>query len=61
MADRSNYEQYAAQCIREAQDRDAPEQKALLLMMAQAWNRMAGQAERIRELIDRTSGDKEKG
>jgi hypothetical protein len=59
MADRGNYAEYAAQCVREAQGRDAPEQKALLLMMAQAWTRMAKQAERIRAVVERSAADKE--
>ena len=58
MADRGDYQEYAAQCVRQAQDTDVPEQKALLLMMAQAWARMARQAERIRALLDRTPPDR---
>jgi hypothetical protein len=52
MADRGDYEEYAAQCVRQAQETDVPEQKALLLMMAQAWARLTGQAERIKALFD---------
>jgi hypothetical protein len=53
MADRGNYDDYAAQCVREAQQTEIPEQKALLLMMAQAWSRLTKQAEHIRALLDR--------
>jgi ribosome-binding protein aMBF1 (putative translation factor) len=43
MADRANYEEYAAQCIRQAGESSVPEHKALLLMMAEAWIRLAEQ------------------
>jgi hypothetical protein len=56
MADRGNYEEYAAQCIRQARETKFPEQKALLLMMAQAWKRMAEQTERMRDVLRRTAG-----
>jgi hypothetical protein len=51
MADRANYEEYAEQCVRQAEEAKAPEQKALLLLMAQAWGRLANQSERIRSLL----------
>jgi hypothetical protein len=56
MADRGNYEEYAAQCIRQARDTKVPEQKALLLMMAQAWRRMAEQTERVRRVLEGQAG-----
>ncbi len=51
MADRANYEELAEQCVREAQAREAPEQRALLLMMAQAWRRLAQRSEQLRTLF----------
>jgi hypothetical protein len=56
-ADRGNYEEYAGQCIRQARETQIPEQKALLLMMAQAWNRLAEQTERIGDVLKRTAGN----
>jgi hypothetical protein len=53
MADRGDYDELAEQCIREAQHRDAPEQRALLLMMAQAWMRFAQRSEHLRAMIGR--------
>jgi hypothetical protein len=55
MADRTNYDEYAAQCLRQAKATTVPEQKALLLMMAQAWHRLAEQSERIRSLLYKDS------
>ena len=45
MADRGNYEELAEQCVREARVTEAPEQRALLLMLAQAWRRLAQRSE----------------
>jgi hypothetical protein len=53
MAERGDYDDYAAQCVRQAEQTNIPEQKALLLMMARAWTRMTQQSERIRVLLDR--------
>jgi acyl transferase domain-containing protein len=53
MADRGDYEEYAAQCLRQAAESKAPEQKALLLMMAQTWQRLAEQSERMLGVIQR--------
>ena len=39
------YAQYAAECLRIAQHATDSSQKALLLAMAQAWQRLAEQAE----------------
>lgn len=58
MADRTSHEEYAAQCIRQAGETDVPEQKALLLMMAQAWERLAAQSERIRAMLPRADSDR---
>jgi hypothetical protein len=41
MGDRVDYKEYATQCLREAEQSNHPEHKALLLMMAQAWLRLA--------------------
>jgi hypothetical protein len=49
MADRGNYEKSVALCVREAQQTDSPESRALLLTMAQAWTHMAEQYERMRQ------------
>jgi hypothetical protein len=54
MADRGDYDEYAAQCVRQAEQSNIPEQKALLLMMARAWTRMTQQSERITALLDRS-------
>jgi hypothetical protein len=57
MADKTNYQEYAAQCIRQAKEATAPEQKALLLMMAQAWERLEKQSERFRSLLANSDAD----
>jgi hypothetical protein len=51
MADRANYDQLAEQCVREAHERKAPEQRASLLMMAQTWQRLARRSDRLRMLL----------
>jgi hypothetical protein len=51
MADRGNYEELAEQCVREARVTEAPEQRALLLMMAQAWRRLAQRSHELRTLF----------
>jgi hypothetical protein len=56
MSDRGNYEEYAAQCMRQARETQIPEQKALLLMMARAWTRMAEQTARLRALLAPADG-----
>jgi hypothetical protein len=55
MADRVDYQDYADECVRQAGEAKAPEQKELLLKMAQAWGRLAKQSERIRSLVSRTT------
>jgi hypothetical protein len=41
------YRQYAAECLRIAQDTNDPAQRARLLQMAEAWKRLAeGKAKR---------------
>jgi hypothetical protein len=49
VADRGNYEKSVALCVREVQQTDSPESRALLHTMAQAWTRMAEQSERMRQ------------
>jgi hypothetical protein len=51
MADRGNYEELAEQCVREARMTEAPEQRALLLMLAQAWRRLAQRSNELRTLF----------
>jgi hypothetical protein len=55
MAEKTKHEEYAAECLRQAEATDVPEQKALLLTMAQAWDRLARQSEHIRSLLGRTT------
>jgi hypothetical protein len=58
MADRTSHEEYAAECVRKAGETDVPEQKALLLTMAQAWERLASQSERIHALLRRADSER---
>jgi hypothetical protein len=48
---------YAAECVRQAEQTEVPEQRALLLTMAQAWERLAAQSERIRAIMRRADSD----
>jgi hypothetical protein len=41
MSDRGDYRELARQCLRQADATEAPETKAFLLMMAQAWMKLA--------------------
>ena len=50
MADRSDYQEYAGGCICQAEQTKSPRQRAVLLMLAQAWIRLANQSERVRLL-----------
>ena len=52
MADRGNYEELAEQCLREARQREAPEQRAVLLMLAQAWWRLSQRSKQLRTLFN---------
>jgi hypothetical protein len=56
MADKGNYEELAEQCVREAWQREAPEQRALLLMLAQAWWRLAQRSKELRTLFNKDDG-----
>ena len=45
MASADDYRRHAAECIRLAGNIENPRDKALLLMMADAWRRLANQAQ----------------
>jgi hypothetical protein len=55
--DETSHHEYAAQCLRQAEETEVPEQKALLLTMAQAWERLASQSERIRAMLRRADSE----
>jgi hypothetical protein len=55
MADRGDYEEYAAQCIRQARETEAPEARAFLLMMAQAWMKLAQRHDQLQLLATKTA------
>ena len=44
------YRQYALECLRLANDTNEPSTKAVLIDMAQAWIKLAEQAQRNRQL-----------
>lgn len=50
LTNRSDYQEYAGWCICEAEQTNAPEERALLLMMAQAWALLADQSDQIRAI-----------
>ena len=43
------YRQYAADCVRQAQSEDTPEEKTIMLNVALAWLRLAQQTEGTRQ------------
>ena len=55
MSDRGDYRELAAQCVRQARETAAPEIRAFLLMMAQAWMKLAERHEHMNALATRTS------
>jgi hypothetical protein len=57
MADRGDYDQLAAHCIRQAQLTEAPEMRAFLLMMAQAWLKLGARAEQSRSHLPKIDGE----
>jgi hypothetical protein len=59
MADRGDYEAYAAQCIRQAQETQAPETRAFLLMLAQAWLRLSERVQQLETAARRVDGNTE--
>jgi len=54
MSDRGDYTELAAQCVRQARETSAPEIRAFLLMMAQAWMKLAERHERMNALATKT-------
>jgi hypothetical protein len=44
MSPRDRYRQFAAECVRVAQQSSDPEDKALMLEMAEIWRRLAERA-----------------
>jgi hypothetical protein len=57
LTDRSDYQEYAGWCICEAEQTTAPELRALFLMIAQAWMRLADQYDQVRVLSSQASGE----
>ena len=59
----NHYQELAAQCIRRAKETKAPEIKAFLLMMAEAWIKLAARDEQMRSFatkaIERIRIDRE--
>jgi hypothetical protein len=53
MANRGDYDELVAHCIRQAQLTEAPEKRAFLLMMAQAWLKLGARAEESRSHLPR--------
>jgi hypothetical protein len=47
LTDTSDYQESAGWCVCEAERTDAPEERALLLMMARAWMQLADQTDQI--------------
>jgi hypothetical protein len=48
---RATFEDYYRQCLELAREASSPEQRALLLQMAQSWKSLAEQSETIRDLF----------
>jgi len=62
MGKAEDYRQYAAECIRLAQQAHEPAEKDTLLSMAAAWRRLAEHAERNRDRDrDRDDGQQDDG
>jgi hypothetical protein len=47
MASRVEYRRHAENCLRIAEDSDSPETKLVLIMMANAWHRLAQDLENM--------------
>src|SRR4029450_4241803 len=47
----NHYRELAAQCIRRAKETEAPEQKALFLIMAELWIKLAARHEEVNALL----------
>ena len=56
-----SYRQYAADCVRQAQNEPTPEDRNIVLNVALAWLRLARQTEEMKDEAepDVTSGDDE--
>jgi hypothetical protein len=52
----NHYQELAAQCILRAKETKAPETKASLLMMAEAWIKLAARHEQMRSLSTKAIG-----
>jgi hypothetical protein len=46
-----NFEQYYQECLRLAEEARSPEQRVMLLRMAQSWRALAEKADKIRDLF----------
>ncbi len=51
MRDTSDLRRQAEECVRRAQHTDAPQQKAILIQMAQYWLKLAEHAEQLQTLV----------
>ena len=49
MSSVTRYQQYAADCVRQAQSEDTPDHKTIMLNVALAWLRLARQVEADRQ------------
>jgi len=49
MSSVTRYRQYAADCVRQAQSEDTPDDKTILLNVALAWLRLAQQTQALAE------------
>jgi hypothetical protein len=58
MVSKIDYEQQAAECLRMAQKTTNPEQKTLLLSMAQSWRSLAQNAQNMQRLRSEAVEDK---
>jgi hypothetical protein len=47
MSGRADYRELAAQCLRQAAVTPAPETRAFLLMMAQAWTKLGNRTDQL--------------
>jgi hypothetical protein len=50
MRDTTDFRRQAEECVRRAQQTDAPQQKAVLIQMAQYWLKLAEHAEQLQAL-----------
>jgi len=59
MSSVSRYRQYAAECVRQAQSEDTPEDKTIMLNVALAWLRLAQQTEAPEQIDSPPTADVE--